>query len=106
MEHTSTAYAHAVHRHTSFYAVEFLVFKHEDISKPEDIPACLSMSSRRGMLIVSSTVQGLLTCPLMQYSLVPVLLGRPKLANHSGPRRSSVGTTANVSTLLTVVGQP
>jgi hypothetical protein len=32
---------------------------------------------------------------------VPLLLGRPKLANQSGPRRSMVGTHATVSTLVT-----
>jgi hypothetical protein len=39
-------------------------------------------------------------------SLVPVLLGGPKPANHSPPRRRIVGTTAMDSTLFTVVGQP
>jgi hypothetical protein len=58
------------------------------------------------MLISSSTVQGRLTWPLMQYSLVPLLLGRPRPANQSGPRRRMVGLTATVSTLVTVVGQP
>jgi hypothetical protein len=62
------------------------------------------MSSLIGMLMDSSTVQGLLTCPLMQKSLVPLLLGRPKLANHSGPRRRIVGTQLTVSTLVTELG--
>jgi hypothetical protein len=39
-------------------------------------------------------VQGLLTWPEMQKSLVPVLFLRPKLANHSAPRRRMVGATA------------
>jgi hypothetical protein len=39
-------------------------------------PACLSMSSRRGMDSSSSTVQGVFTWPLMQNSLVPA----PKLS--------------------------
>lgn len=69
-------------------------------------PAWRSMSSLRGMLISSSTVQGRLTWPLMQNSLVPLLLGRPKPANQSGPRRRMVGDTDTVSTLVTVVGQP
>lgn len=48
----------------------------------------------------------MLTWPLMLNSLVPWLFLRPKLANHSGPRRRMVGDTATVSTLVTVVGQP
>ena len=36
----------------------------------------------------------------------PWLFLRPKLANHSGPRRRMVGATATVSTLVTVDGQP
>lgn len=55
------------------------------------------------MLMDSSTVQGLFTWPLMQKSLVPLLLGRPKLANQSGPRRRMVGTQLTVSTLVTAV---
>ena len=57
------------------------------------------------MDISSSTVQGLLTCPEMQKSLVPRLLGRPKEENQLAPRRMIVGQTATVSTLVTVVGQ-
>ena len=37
---------------------------------------------------------------------VPLLLGRPKPANHEAPRRNIVGVTAIVSTLVTVVGHP
>ena len=69
-------------------------------------PACLSISSFRLMLSSSSTVQGRLTCPLMQYSLVPWLFLRPNEVNHSGPLRKIVGDTATVSTLVTVDGQP
>jgi hypothetical protein len=58
------------------------------------------------MDISSSTVHGLLTWPLMQNSLVPLLFFRPMDANHSGPRRRMVGDTATVSTLVTVLGQP
>src|SRR3546814_13817618 len=43
---------------------------------------------------------------LMQNSLVPEFLGRPRPANQSAPRRRIVGTTATDSTLFTVVGQP
>jgi len=50
-------------------------------------------------------VQGLLTCPEIQNSLVPRLLGRPKDENQEPPRRMMVGHTATVSTLVTVVGQ-
>ena len=58
------------------------------------------------MLISSSTTQGFSTCPLIWNSLVPSFFSRPKLANHEGPRRRIVGTTAMDSTLFTVVGQP
>ena len=64
------------------------------------------MSSLSGMLISSSTVHGLFTCPEMQKSFVPALFLRPKEANHSAPRRKIVGATATVSTLVTVVGHP
>ena len=73
---------------------------------PRMPPQCASISSRKGMLIASSTTHGLFTWPLIWNSLVPSFLGRPKLANHSGPRRRMVGTTAMLSTLLTVVGLP
>lgn len=69
-------------------------------------PACFSISSLSGMLISSSTVMGLLTCPLMQKSFVPAFFGRPNDSNQDAPRRKIVGHTATVSTLVTVVGQP
>lgn len=68
-------------------------------------PQCLSMSSLKGMDIYSSTVQGLLTCPEIQKSLVPLLFGLPKDENHEAPLLIIVGTTATVSTFVTVVGQ-
>ena len=67
---------------------------------PMTSPACLWMRSLRGTDISSSTVQGLFTCPEMLKSLVPEFLGRPKLANHSPPRRQISGATATVSTLV------
>ena len=56
--------------------------------------------------MASSTLQGLFTWPETHISLVPVLFGRPKPANQSAPRRRIVPTTAMLSTLFTVVGQP
>jgi hypothetical protein len=69
-------------------------------------PACLSINSLKGILISSSTVIGLLTCPLMQKSLVPELFFLPKDANQSPPLRIMVGHRATVSTLVTVDGHP
>ena len=39
-------------------------------------------------------------------SWLPLLLGLPNPANHDPPLRMMVGTTASVSTFVTVVGQP
>ena len=58
------------------------------------------------MPIDSSTTQGVFTWPDSWNSFVPSFLGLPMPANHSGERRRIVGTTAMLSTLLTVVGQP
>merc|ERR1719447_64393 len=69
-------------------------------------PQWRSISSLRGMLISSSTVQGLFTWPEMLNSLEPEFLVRPMLANQSPPLLQMVGATATVSTLVTVVGQP
>lgn len=51
-------------------------------------------------------MQGLLTCPEIQNNLVPLLLGLPKLENHSADLLIIVGQTETVSTLVTVVGHP
>ena len=69
-------------------------------------PQCFSKSSCNGIDISSSITQGLLTCPEMQYTLVPWFLSRPKPANHLAPLRMIVGATATVSTLATVEGHP
>jgi len=68
-------------------------------------PQCLSINYFKGIDIYYSTVQGLFTCPEIQNSLVPLLFGRPKDANHEAPLLMMVGQTATVSTLVTVVGQ-
>lgn len=68
-------------------------------------PQCLSMSSLKGIDISSSTVVGLFTCPEIQKSLVPLLFGLPKEENQFAPLLIIVGTTATVSTFVTVVGQ-
>ena len=73
---------------------------------PRTPPQCLSSNSCNGTPMASSTVQGFSTWPEMQNSFVPVLFGRPMLANQWAPRRKMSGTTAIDSTLLTVVGQP
>ena len=51
-------------------------------------------------------MHGLLTCPEMQKTLVPVFFALPNDANQSPPFLKIVGTTAIVSTLFTVVGDP
>lgn len=68
-------------------------------------PQCLSINYFRGIDIYSSTVQGLLTCPEIQKSLVPLLLGLPNDENQDAPLLMMVGQTATVSTFVTVVGQ-
>ena len=71
---------------------------------PRMPPQWRSTSSRKGTDMASSTLQGVLTWPDTQNSLVPVLFLRPMPANHAPPRRRMVGATAIDSTLLTVVG--
>ena len=51
-------------------------------------------------------LHGLFTCPDMLNIFVPVFFGLPILENQSDPFLNIVGTTAIVSTLLTIVGQP
>ena len=80
---------------------------HSRLSVPPRMPPqWVSISSRNGTLIASSTTQGLFTWPLIWNSLVPSFFGRPMAANHAPPRRRMVGATAIDSTLLTVVGLP
>ena len=51
-------------------------------------------------------MHGLLTFPDIQKILVPVFFSLPKEENHLPPLLNIVGTTAIVSTLLIIVGQP
>ena len=58
------------------------------------------------MLISSSTLQGLFTFPEIQKIFVPVFFSFPKDENQFPPFLRIVGTTAIVSTLFIIVGQP
>mmetsp|Transcript_28668 Transcript_28668/g.67047 ORF Transcript_28668/g.67047 Transcript_28668/m.67047 type:complete len:247 (+) Transcript_28668:336-1076(+) len=69
-------------------------------------PPCFSIRYCIGTPMLSSTVQGLLTFPPTLKSLVPLLLSLPNEENHPAPLLMMVGTTATVSTFVTVVGHP
>src|SRR5210317_851932 len=73
---------------------------------PRMPPQWVSINSSKLIDIASSTTQGWFTWPEIANNLVPALFWRPNPANHSGPRRKMVGTTAIDSTLFTVVGHP
>ena len=62
--------------------------------------------SLRVIPIFFSTLQGEFTFPEIQNIFVPVFFGLPSDANHFPPLLKIVGTTAIVSTLLTIVGHP
>ena len=69
-------------------------------------PACLSINYLSGMLIYSSTVQGLFTWPEIANSLTPTLFFLPNDENQSAPLLIIVGQTETVSTFVTVEGHP
>ena len=58
---------------------------------PRTPPACVSISSRSGMPIASSTVQGLFTWPEMLKSLVPILFGPAEAGEPAGAAAQDVG---------------
>ena len=74
------------------------------LCEPKDLD--FSIKSFKGIPISSSTLHGELTFPDIQNIFVPVFFGFPIEANHLLPFLSIVGTTAIVSTLFTIVGQP
>ena len=74
--------------------------------RPSLTPPAISRSVAKGVPMGTSKLAGLLTCPVMEKSLVPPLLGLPCSRNHLPPFSRITGTEARDSVLLMVVGLP
>src|SRR6185369_1874879 len=74
--------------------------------RPPRIPPAISSRVANGVPSLTSKLPGRSTSPVTENSLVPPLLGRPRLRNASPPWVMIHGTAANVSVLLIVVGFP